>query len=402
MSLDNRKKDFTPFDMKKPPKKPNPLLMPIIWAASFVCTRRFSLKIDKSGVKGLKPPYLVLATHQGFADYYIAPLALFPYRAGYVSDMEGFAAFGDSLYRGIGCIGKRRFVPDPSVIVNIRHILRQGRPAVLYPESRHCNAGVTSLIPDNMGKLCKLLGVPVVTLAAKGCYLANPFWDEEHTRPAKITAKLECICTAEQLADISADELQQRIEEKLAYNEYEYQQAAGIRITYKERCRGLHKALYRCHTCKTEFSMRSEGSRIFCESCGASREMDEYGSLGDITVPEWYEEQREAVINEIQSGRYHAVFDVNAEALPNEKGFIPMGAGQLTHSAEGFVLTLSDRTLKFSSRMMESVQTEYDYRGRGTCLVLSDRDCCYYCYCSAPDFNVTKIQFAAEYFHANP
>ena len=48
----------------------------------------------------MKPPYLVLSTHQGFSDYYIAPLALFPHRANYVSDMEGFAAFErDWLYR---------------------------------------------------------------------------------------------------------------------------------------------------------------------------------------------------------------------------------------------------------------------------------------------------------------
>ncbi len=403
MSLNNKKRDMTPFDMKRKPCTPNPLLMPIMWGASFICTRRFGLKIDRSGIKGLKPPYIILATHQGFADYYIAPLATFPHRPSYVSDMEGFAAFGDWLYRSIGCIGKRRFMPDISVIFNIKHVLNSGRIAVLYPESRHCNAGLTSLIPDNMGKLCKSLGVPVVILAAKGCYLANPFWDEEHTRKAKITASLHCLCTAEQLKEISAEELQKRIEEALSYNEYEYQKQNNIRITHKGLCEGLHMALYRCHSCHTEHTTRTEGNRIYCTACGSSWEMNDLGELisdnGTVTVPEWYTEQEQAVISEIESGSYHAEFDIRVEALPNEKGFVPLGDGHLTHTAEGFTLLLNGETHKFTSVVMESVQTEYNYRGRGSCLVLSDRDCCYYCYCSAEDFSLTKIQFAAEYFH---
>ena len=40
--------------------------------------------------------------------------------------------------------------------------------------------GTTSRIPGNMGKLAKLMKVPVVTLSVHGSYLAGPFWDEEH------------------------------------------------------------------------------------------------------------------------------------------------------------------------------------------------------------------------------
>ncbi len=403
MSLNNKARDFTPFDMSQPPCRPNPLLMPLVWGISFAATRRFSLKIDKSGMRGIKPPYLVLATHQGFADYYIAPLALFPHRASYVSDMEGFAAFGKSLYRAVGCIGKRRFVPDPSVIVNLRRVLRQGRPAVLYPESRHCNAGITSLIPDDMGKLCKLLGVPVVILAAHGSYLANPFWDEAHTRKARLSATLECICTAEELKSIPAEELQRLIEEKLTYNEYEWQKQCGTRIACRDRAEGLHHPLYRCRACEKEHTMRSAGSSMFCVECGANWCLTELGTLvgleGETSVPEWYLWQQRLLEEELSRGGYRAEFDVRVEALPNEKGFIPMGEGRLIHTAEGFTLLVDGKTLVFSSRSMESVQTEYDYRGRGSCVVLSDRDCCYYCYCTAEDFSLTKLQFAAEYFH---
>ena len=117
--LDNKRADMTPFPMNRRPVKQYPFLLPLIWGVSYLATRKFDLKITKSKMEGLKPPYLVISTHQGFSDYYIAPLAVYPHRANYVSDMEGFAAFGDWLYRGVGCIGKRRFVSDYSVVRNI-------------------------------------------------------------------------------------------------------------------------------------------------------------------------------------------------------------------------------------------------------------------------------------------
>ena len=117
--LHNKKKNWKPFDMNKKPVKQYPFLVPFIWGASWLMTRRFRLKIEKENMEHIRPPYLVLSTHQGFSDYYIAPLALFPHRANYVSDIEGFAAFGEWLYRGIGCIGKRRYVSDVAVVKNI-------------------------------------------------------------------------------------------------------------------------------------------------------------------------------------------------------------------------------------------------------------------------------------------
>ena len=165
--LDNKKKDMTPFDMSKKPVKQYPFLLPLIWGGAWLMTRSLGLKIEKAGMERIKPPYLVLSTHQGFSDYYIAPLALFPHRANYVSDMEGFAAFGEWLYRGIGCIGKRRYVSDIAVVKNIYTALHKNRQIVaVFPESRHSNAGTTAYIPQNMGKLAKLMKVPVVMLSS--------------------------------------------------------------------------------------------------------------------------------------------------------------------------------------------------------------------------------------------
>ncbi|WP_320920979.1 lysophospholipid acyltransferase family protein [Eisenbergiella porci] len=402
--LHNKKQNWKPFDMNKKPVKQYPFLVPFIWGASWLMTRRFRLKIEKENMEHIRPPYLVLSTHQGFSDYYIAPLALFPHRANYVSDMEGFAAFGEWLYRGIGCIGKRRYVSDVAVVKNIYYALHNKKQIVaVFPESRHSNVGTTSRIPGNMGKLAKLMKVPVVTLSVHGSYLAGPFWDEEHIRTVPMEARLTCIYTAQELERAGDKEVQQKIEEKLQYDEYRWQKEKGIAIRYKNRAEGLHMALYQCRACKTSFRMESCGCVLRCSACGAEWEMDEYGQLqrGGETqrIPDWYEWQRRNVEEEILRGEYRCDLSVRVEALPNASGFIPMGEGRLTQEEKGFTLSVQDKTLVFDHVSRESVQTEYNYRGRGACIVLSDRDCCYYIYSKEPDFAPTRIQFAGEYFY---
>ena len=190
----------------------------------------------------------------------------------------------------------------------------------------------------------------------------------------------------------------------MRYDEYKWQWEEKIAITYPRRAEGLHMALYQCRSCGEAFYMKSKGSSLFCEACGSGWEMDEYGRLvGEkkkiTAIPDWYEWQRGEVEKEIRNGTYRCEFAVRVEALPNAKGFIPMGEGRLVQEESGFTLSVQNRELFFDHRSRESVQTEYNYRDRGPCIVLSDKDCCYYIYSDDPEFCPTKIQFAGEYYY---
>lgn len=397
--LVNKKGDMTPYDMNRKPAKQYLFLMPIIWGGAWALTRQFGLKIEKVNMDGIKPPFLVIATHQGFSDYYIGPLALFPHRAMYVSDMEGFAGFGNWLYRGLGCIPKRRYVSDVAVVKNIRYGLSKGQSVVVYPESRHSNVGITAYIPKNLGKLAQMMKVPVVILSAKGSYLANPFWDEEHTRKLPIQVKMECICDAAGLENMSAETLQKKIEDGLQYDEYRYQQENGILIKDKRRAEGMHKALYRCRSCRQRNQMSSEGSLLKCGACGSVWELSEDGWLvqgkDKIHIPDWYEWQRQQEIADIPV--FQENYHVHVEALPNQYGFVDLGAGELMFNEKEFVLTVGSETYHFPHKIRESVQTEYNYRGKGMCIVLSTKDCCYYIYSKEDNFQPTRFQFLGEY-----
>lgn len=408
---------MTPYNMGQRPRKQSLLLMPLVYACSFLMTRKFKLRIEKQDWKNRRKickrrnkeyfgdgnACLIISTHQGFADYYIAPLALFPIRAVYVSDMEGFAAFGKGLYRALGCIGKRRYVPDLSVMENIHYALHNlKQPVVIYPESRHSNIGCTAKLPQNMGKLAKIMNVPIFVLTAHGSYLANPFWDEEHTRKTRMEASLKLLYKKEDLEKLSADEIQHEIERRLQYDEYDWQLSEKIKISYKNRAVGLYHPLYQCKKCGTQYRMKAWKDKIFCEDCGSEFRMNEYGQLLQsdnkvIRIRDWYLWEKENVEKEITQGNYLFHGKVRIEALPNEKGFVSLGDGELTHNKDGFFLSFQNKEISFLHRNMESLQTEYNYRGRGSCIVLSKKDCCYYVYSDEEKFCPTKMQFATEY-----
>lgn len=420
-----------PFDMHIPPKKQNPFLMPVIWLGSYVLTRKNHLRITKD-LRGIRPPFLVIATHQGFSDYYIAPLALFPYRANYVSDVEGYAAFGEWLYRSIGCIGKRRFVSDVNVLLNMKKCIRKKQSVVVYPESRHCNAGTTSYLPDHLGQLAKYLNVPVVILSTHGSYLESPFWDEEYSRKAPITAKLECLYTKDELINASEEEIQEKAARVLQYDEYAWQQENKIYLK-RNRANGLHKVLYQCPHCKNKktlnndmpgnIMMTSDEKGIRCKVCNATWNLTtlgelEYSGTENIsadkkeiqdnhrndtkelrTIPSWYEWERSCAIAEWNNSNQKFVYSVHVEALPNSKGFIDCGKGTLVFDQDAFILSFADQQLVFPHRIRESVQTEYNYKGKGMCIVLSTLDNCYYIYSEDRHFNPTWMQFVGEYLY---
>lgn len=397
--------DLTPFDMMQKPGKQYPFLLPFIWGGSYLMTRKFGLKIIKKNMKNIKPPYLVIGMHQGFADYFMGPLAMFPRRAMYVSDMEGFENFGKWLYRGLGCIGKRRYVPEIMVIKHIKYALSKGQSVFVYPESRHSNVGTTSYIPKNVGKLCKFMNVPVVVLTEHGSYLANPFWDEEHTRKVPIRATLTCIYDTEQLETATENEIQSRIEEMLSYDEYEYQHENNIIIDDKQRAKGLHKVLYRCPICGTKYYMDSFDDTLRCTRCGEEWVMSQYGKLiqqsnnKSFHIPEWYEQERVTACRE----PVERIYNVDVLALANEKGFVKLGTGKLTLDEKQFLLEFEDNNIEaivFKHALRESVQTEYNYKGKGMCIVLSTRSCSYYIFSQDKHFNPTEIQFVGEYLYS--
>ncbi len=404
--------DTTPFDRFRVPPKQNFFLTPLMWLICRVLTLGTGLKIRKKDMKGLKPPFLVLGSHHAFMDFYVTPLALFPHRANYISELEGFEYFGERIYRQIGCLGTRKFVNDIALIKNIKKVLDRKGILVIYPEARYANIGTNTDIPISVSKMIKKFGVPVVTINMHGNYLQSPIWNLKKRKQARLEAELSQIITKEEANALSLEEIHSRVSKALTYDEYKWQYDEKMAITDDFRAEGLHKVLYRCPDCDSEFSINSKGAELFCEKCGSSYFMNEYGKMlkqGEefqlSHIPDWYEWQRGKVEDEIDSGNYSLDCTVEIHALPNAKNFIDCGEGRLMHDKNGFSLTFTDygeteeKTLSFAPSSMLSVHTEYDYRGMGQCITLSTLDNTYFLFPKSDGFNATKIQFATEYLY---
>lgn len=400
--------DNTPrFDMKKPPMRQH--LLPLIWLLSFPEVLSHKNKLTKINMEGIKPPYLLLCNHNAFMDFKVATKAIFPHRANYVVAIDGFWK-REWLLRLIGCICKRKFTNDISLIRQLKRVTDRGNIAAIYPEARYSLCGTNAVLPESLGKLAKILKVPVVTLICHGHHVNSPFWNLPDHKVKGTEATMKCIFTAEQLAKTDYKDIMNTIEKEFVYDDYTWQKEKGIKITYSERAKGLHKILYKCPSCMTEYKMSSSGTTLRCNACGKEWEMSELSELSAKNgptefshIPDWYEWEREMVRKEIQAGTYGITLTAQTDALPNAKRYIDIGKSTLTHDMTGFTLSGTCQCdkkpycVKIDAKSQYSVHIEYDYLGKkGDCVDLNTINDTLYVYPEGSDFSVTKMALATE------
>ena len=405
--------NFKRFDMRKKPKKQR--LMWIIWALSFPDIKKHKAKIEKVNIDGLKPPYVLLCNHNSFLDFKVVTAAVYPNRSNNVVAIDGFTMrlFGrfisrEWLMRRVGCICKRKFTNDIQMVYHLKHVIDSGSIMVIYPEAQYSLCGTNAVLPESLGKMCKMFRVPVVTLITHGHHVNSPFWNTVNRGVAPTEATMTQLLTAEELKTASVEEINERINEAFEYDDYAWQKQGGIKVTYEKRAEGLHKVLYQCSACGTEYRMSSSGIKLHCDACGKTWTMGELGELSadeGITefshIPDWYRWERENVRAEIEAGTYGFSCEAEFKSLPNAKGYIDLGTGRLTHNMDGFYAEVSgahgDFEMTKPVQSLYSCHIEFDYLGRyGDCVDLNTLDDTWYIYPTGNDFSVTKIAIATE------
>ncbi|MDR3311213.1 MAG: 1-acyl-sn-glycerol-3-phosphate acyltransferase [Oscillospiraceae bacterium] len=402
--------DFKRFDMQRKPNRQRQYLRPVTWALSYPVVWGKRVKIEKTGMDGVKPPYLLLCNHNAFIDFMVMTAAIFPHRANYVVAIDGFL-INEWLLRSVGCIGTRKFAKMPGLVKNMLIAAKQGDVVVLFPEARYSLCGTQSELPPSVGKLAKLMKIPVVSLVMHGHHIDSPFWNPRSRKAKGLRAELKLLLTEEQTQTMRPEKISDLITETLTYDEFAWQRENKIRVAGKKRASGLHKVLYQCPNCGAEYHMDSGGAEIWCGECGKRWEMDEYGVLAAKSgatefshIPDWYEWERANVRSEVRGGTYGFRSAVLVRSLPNAKGFIDLGAGELTHDASGFILRGSCQgeryKLSWSPRETFACHIEYNYKKRGDCIDLNTANDTLYIYPVGIDFSVTKLALATEELYA--
>ncbi len=365
-------------------------------------------KVEKIGMEGLKPPYMLLSNHMSFIDFELIAMGTGMQRVNNVVNIDGYYK-RPWLLEWIGAICTRKFTTDLHLIKSIRKVLERGDVLCMYPEARYSPAGVTSYLPESLGMLVHRCKVPVVVAIHRGNYLRAPFWGFKHKRTVPLHTTMTQILTAEEAANLSVDEINERLHKAFEYDEYRYQRESGILIDEPHRAEGIHKILYKCPHCMSESGMSSEGVTLTCRDCCKTWKMGEdsvlYATEGETEfphVPDWFEWEREQVRLEIERGEYRFSDEVDVYSMPRCWKFEPLGKATLTHDPEeGLILEGhyrgQDYRIHRTPLQTNSLHVEYDFPHvkLGDCVDISTEDDSFYCFPSRDNVE-TKLSLAVE------
>lgn len=350
-------------------------------------------------------PCLILMNHSSFTDMKLAYGIFYPQRLGIVTSVDAMTGILGKLMRLIGCTPTHKYVTDLTLFKDIEHMLKKNKTSVLmYPEAGYSFDGCATTLPQRLGILMKRLGVPVVTVITEGAFHRDPLYNMLQIRNVKVSARVKCIATAEEVKAKSVDELDALLAEEFSFDNFAWQRDNKISIDVPFRADGLHRILYKCPHCGAENQMEGKGIHLTCHACNKKWTMDEYGQLnandGNTEyphIPDWYKWQRECVRQEIENGTYLLDTEVDIAIQVNLNGVCKIGSGRLTHSEEGFHLVGADGKLDYSQgpTFSHTLYSDYYWYEIGDVIGIGDNEFSYFCF-PKKDVSVTKARLATE------
>lgn len=366
---------------------------------------RFECKKIGMEKLGKQEPCLILMNHSSFIDLKIASTILYPRPFNIVCTSDGFVG-KNWLMRLIGCIPTKKFVSDTRLVRDMMYVVKELKSSVLmYPEASYSFDGTATPLPDSIGRCLKMLGVPVVMIRTYGAFARDPLYNGLRLRKVKVTAEMEYILSAQEIAEKTADELNEIIFHCFEFDHFRWQQENQIRVAETFRAEGLNRVLYKCPNCRTEGKMLGRGTKLICQECGKEYELTEYGYLESMQgetefshVPDWYRWQRECVKQEILEDTYSLDIPVDICMMVDTKCIYRVGEGRLRHTREGFSLEGCDGKLNYQQKpnASYSLYSDYYWYEIGDVICIGDNKTLYYCFPKINNDVVAKTRLATE------
>ena len=242
---------------------------------------KFRYRADKP--KNLPDTYLVLANHTTDWDPVFVGAA-FP-RMMYFVGSEHIARWPRAykfLKFGFNPIMRYKGTTAFSTVTEMLRRLKAGKNVCLFAEGVRSWDGTNSLILPSTGKMVKKARCGLVTYRIEGGYFVSPMWSRS-LRKGPIRGRVANVYTAEQIAAMSADEINAAIIRDLHEDAYERQLASPARYTGEGLAEGMENFLYLCPHCGQVDTMTSSGDTVSCSACGHSFRYTEYGMLEGTT-----------------------------------------------------------------------------------------------------------------------
>ena len=288
-------------------------------------------------------PSIVLCNHGSFMDFIYATAPMRKCRPHFIAAR---LYFYDRLLgywlRQVGSFPKSMFAMDMENVKNCMTVLKNHEILAMMPEARLSTVGKFEDIQSGTYSFVKKMGVPVYTIKICGDYLADPKWGKGFRRGSVVETEFDILYTAEQVQNLSIEEIKAGIEARLCYDELAW---LATRPNIRYKCRhmavGLENVLHTCPICGKKHSITTKKDKVYCEQCGYLTSIDErYAFTGDFrfeNLTQWYDWQKNALAEEITANADYALTSKVELRLPSTgKGLTRFGGnGTCTLNREG-------------------------------------------------------------------
>ena len=351
---------------------------------------------------GKDEPCIILMNHSAFLDLEILTSVLYPRPINIVASNDAF--FGkDWLMRHIGCIPTKKYVHDLGLVRDIKYSIETLKTSVaIFPEAGYSMDGAATAIGESMGKMAKLLNVPIVMIKAEGVYLRDPLYNNLQIRKkVNTSATVKYLLSPDDIKSMTSDEINEIVQREFTFDYFTWQKENKVVIDEPFRADYLNRVLFKCPHCMKEGNMEGRGIRIRCKECGVSYTLDELGYLknddGETKfdhIPTWYAWQR----SEIKKHEYHLDIPVDICCSKDTKNMYHIGEGRLTHDRSGFVLEGVNGELHYEQKPLASYSlcADFYFYEIGDVVVLGNNKMLYYLFPKCEGDVVAKIRIAQE------
>lgn len=305
---------------------------------------KYKFTRDITALAGVKPPYLFLCNHASGMDYMPTVAGMYPQKLNIVTAQHYFYDQPlKTLLPWLGAIAKQQFQVDVASIKKMKQAVALGGAIALFPEGQVSVDGRLGYVHPSLAKLAQFLGVPIVIGRLEGTGACKPKWAKVWRRgPVRFTARP--LLTAEQVKDMSRDELYRVLVDALSFDEGSAIRAHGWHYQGKQLAKGLENALYQCPQCGAVFTTVSVDDKLICKQCGNTVYIDDQLQLHPLrksdvclsTIARWLDWQKQQLAAEMdRPGFCLEQAAVMKDPRETGSGFVVKGHGVVTFSREG-------------------------------------------------------------------
>ena len=325
-------------------KKPDGFVLGVLYFSMrfyyFLCGVRIKA-VNKVG--RLKKPAIVLCNHGSFIDFIFAAALIRKDKPNFViARLYFYDRTLRWLLKTIGGFPKSMFALDPTSTKNCLKVLKGNGILAMMPEARLSTTGRFEDIQEGTYSFIKKAGVPVYTIKFSGDYFADPKWGKGFRRGALVEAEMDILYTAEDIKQLSVEEIKYGVEKRLDYNEFAWlKERPDIHYRAKRMAEGLENILTVCPVCGQKYTLFTKKDKVFCEQCGYLTSLnDRYQFTGDFQfadLTQWFDWRKELLRKEIaENENFVLTSQVELRVPSNGRGLTRFaGQGVCALSREG-------------------------------------------------------------------